>query len=202
MSNDVERGSLVTHGPAPLSATPGAMRVAGVEGSLPLPDGRGVCFRAIRPDDGPQLVAFHAGLSPETLVRRYLYRVGALSAEQAAQIAQVDYHDRMALLATTGPEPEAAIVGVAEYGRVDAGAADIGLVVSDGWQRRGIGTALFARLATYARARGVATFVALTQTSNTRVLAMARRSGYPCTAEAAALEIELRLDISAAPRVL
>jgi len=172
------------------------------EGSLPLRDGAVVFIRPIRPDDAARLVVFHAGLSRETLVQRFFHRTPPLSPAQATQLACVDYADRMALVATCGAEqdaPNAAIIAVARYDRTQADQAEVGVVVADEWQGRGLGSALFHRLAAYARARGIQTFVALTMTSNTRVLGLVRRSGYPYTALAPSVEVELRLDISGGP---
>jgi len=176
--------------------------IGAVEGSLTLRDGVAVFVRPIRPDDAARLTAFHAGLSRETIVQRFFRRTPPLSPAQAAQLACVDYADRMALVATCGPAPgapNAPIVAVARYDRTGDDQAEVGFVVADEWQGRGLGSALFHRLAAYARARGIQTFAALTMTSNTRVLGLLRRSGYPCTAHVASVEVELWLDISAGP---
>jgi RimJ/RimL family protein N-acetyltransferase len=172
---------------------------AATAGPLALRDGSVVCIRPIRPDDAPQLIAFFAGLSRETLMRRFFRRVPPLSPEQSTALARVDYAGSMALVAAAGPEPDAAILAVARYDRVGAEEAELGFVVADTWQGRGIGTALFHRLAPYARAHGITTFVAVTMTNNARVLRLLRRCGYPCAARIASVEVELRLDISAAP---
>jgi GNAT superfamily N-acetyltransferase len=169
------------------------------EGPLTLRDGAMVVVRPIRADDAGRLVAFHAGLSRETLVQRFFRRVPDLSLAQAEELASVDYEGRMALVATSGPEPDAAIVAVARYDRSSPGEAEVGFVVADAWQSRGIGTLLFHRLATYARSHGIGAFMAVIMTSNTRVLGLLRRSGYPSTARVASVEVELRLDISAGP---
>lgn len=191
------RGTRGTHSAASGSATGKASRAHHpTEGMVALRvGGVSVCIRAIRPDDGPRLVAFHGGLSPETLHRRYFRRVGPLTPKQADTLARVDGRDHMALVAATGPERDAPILAVARYDRLDADAAEMGLVVADAWQARGIGSALFARLVAHARACGITTMHAATQTDNLRVLAMARHAGYPCSARLDALEVELRLDI-------
>ncbi len=202
MSRDVQDGQDAGTTPLGPMGVQTLQPIGAVEGSLTLRDGAAVFVRAIRPDDAARLAAFHAGLSRETLVQRYFQQVPPLSPAQAAQLAGVDYADRMALVAIGGPGPDAPnapIVAVARYDRAGADQAEVGFVVADAWQGRGIGSALFHRLAAYARAQGIRTFVALTMTSNTRVLGLLRRSGYPCIALVASVEVELRLDIAAAP---
>ncbi len=168
-----------------------------------LRDGRVAYIRAVRPDDGPALISFHATLSPETLIFRYFRRVGALTPEEAAWLARADEPDHLALVATCGPAPGAPIVALARYDRVtaddagndDGNEAEIGLVVADAWQSCGLGRALFACLVGHARSRGIMTLRAVTQTSNFRVLQMARSAGYPCSGRLDALEVALRWDI-------
>jgi GNAT superfamily N-acetyltransferase len=165
------------------------------EGAVELRTGGVFLIRAARPDDVPRLVAFHAALSPETLVRRYFGRIGALSAREAEQLTQTDDQDRVALVAALGPAYDAPIIALARCDRVAAFEAEVGLVVADAWQGRGVGTVLFARLVEHAHSRGITILHAMTQISNARVLGMARHAGYPCSARLDGLELELRLDI-------
>jgi hypothetical protein len=53
-----------------------------------------------------------------------------------------------------------------------AGVTDVGVVVADAWQSRGIGAALMCALVTRAQARGVTTLTMDVLPSNGRVLAM------------------------------
>src|SRR5258708_31586719 len=108
-----------------------------------LRDGTRVTLRAIRPDDAPRLQAFHARLSPDSVYLRWLSAHPVLSDEEAEGLARVDYHDRMALVATI-PD-DGAIVGVARYSITPGegpGAAEAAVVVADAFQQRGLGTLL------------------------------------------------------------
>src|SRR5579862_2539845 len=51
-------------------------------------------------------------------------------------------------------------VGIASLHPSDQASAEMGVLVEDDWQRRGVGTALVAALATHARGRGLATLTA------------------------------------------
>jgi len=174
---------------------------ARLAGPLALRDGATIHVRAIRPDDAERLRAFHASLSPDTILFRFFRLLPELSPEEAARFTQLDYENRMALVATAGPEPDAPILGVARYDRAGPEEAEVAFVVRDRWQGRGVAPALLHRLAPYARARGITTLVALTMASNGRMLAMLRGSGFPCAMRFAAGEVEARLDIAGGPRV-
>jgi RimJ/RimL family protein N-acetyltransferase len=162
--------------------------------------GAAVRVRAIRPDDTPRLRAFHAHLSSDTILWRYLHYVPALSVSDADHITHVDYTNRMALLATVCQDDQERIVAVGSYDRIGPDSAEIAFVVADDWQGRGIATTLLARLAAYARAQGFTTLVALTLSTNRRMLHVLRSSGYPSTVRFEDVEdVEVRLDISEPP---
>src|SRR2546428_7679631 len=85
-------------------------------------------------------------LSSRTVYQRF-FSVRRLLPEEAHAFANVDYRQRMAVVAEVddGQEPE--LIGVARYGPSDEGTtADIGLVVADGWQGLGLGSLLLAEI--------------------------------------------------------
>src|SRR2546422_10497303 len=110
--------------------------LADPEQSVTLRNGASVRVRAIRPDDEPRLMGLCRGLSPRTLYHRF-FSFRRLLPEEAHAFANVDYGQRMAVVAEVddGHEPE--LVGVARYGPSEEGTADIGLVRADAWQGLG-----------------------------------------------------------------
>jgi RimJ/RimL family protein N-acetyltransferase len=56
--------------------------------------------------------------------------------------------------------------------------ADVAFVVDDAWQRKGLGTALLARLAKAAKERGVLAFTADALSSNKAMLGVFQASGF------------------------
>src|SRR3989449_3405058 len=119
--------------------------LADPEQGATLRNGASVRVRAIRPDDEPRLMALCRRLSPRTVYQRF-FSVRRLLPEEAHAFANVDYRQRMAVVAEVddGPEPE--LVGVARYSPSDEGTADIGLVVADAWQGLGLGDRKSTRL--------------------------------------------------------
>src|SRR5437879_12658409 len=81
-------------------------------------------------------------LSPRTVYERF-FSFRRLLPEEAHALANVDYRQRMALVAgvAAGQRPE--LIGVARHGRgAEVTTADIALVVGDGWQGLGLGAIL------------------------------------------------------------
>src|SRR5882672_3812872 len=120
--------------------------LADPERGVTLRNGAPVRVRAIRPDDEPRLMALCRRLSPRTVYQRF-FSVRRLLPEEAHAFANVDYRQRMAVVAEVddGPEPE--LVGVARYSRTDEETtADVGLVVEDGWQGLGLGSILLEEI--------------------------------------------------------
>ena len=92
-----------------------------------LRNGASVHLRPIRPDDAPRLMALCQRLSLRTLFQRF-FSPRRLRAEDAHALANVDYRERMALVAEVDTGQEPILIGVARYGPAgEAAVADIGL---------------------------------------------------------------------------
>ena len=130
----------------------------------------GVAIRQVHPEqDLPALSDFFTGLSTHTRYLRFFGPVtpgAALLRTLAGCAGNVD-----ALVAVRG----GVIVGHAmAVDRADRGArvTDIGVVVDDAWQRRGVGAALMRAIVTGAHARGVTVLEMDVLDGNRQVLAM------------------------------
>lgn len=132
-------------------------------------------MRPIRPDDEPRLLALCHRLSPRTVYERF-FSPRRLLPEEAHAFANVDYRQRMALVAEvdTGQDPE--LIGVARYGPSDEETiADIGLVVEDGFQGLGLGPILLKEILREGDERGIRHFKADVLTENRRALRLLAR---------------------------
>lgn len=147
-----------------------------------LRDGTPVHVRPIRPDDEAALVAFHSRLSPHTIYRRFFSPRPVLPPKDVHRFTNVDYHDRMALIALIGGE----MAGVARYDRQparpghegDGAEAEVAFVIEDRHQGRGLGSLLLEHLAGAARERGFEYFVAETLAENRSMLGVFRDAGF------------------------
>ena len=139
-----------------------------------LHDGTVVDLEPMHPGDEARLDRFHHTLSRETTQRRFFAVHPQLSDQELHWFTHVDHRHREAMVAVHDNE----IVGVGRLDRLDNGDedAEVAFVVADAWQGRGLGSALFARLAQRARELGVRRFVADTFFDNRRMLAVFRHS--------------------------
>lgn len=117
-------------------------------------DGAPIRLRPIRPEDEPRMVAFHKTLSDRSVLQRYTRPITLdqrITHQRLNRICFIDYDREMALVATT-MDPQSAIIAVGRLGRIrDTGLARFSLLVSDDWQKRGIGKLLLNRLLDIAR---------------------------------------------------
>jgi RimJ/RimL family protein N-acetyltransferase len=136
-----------------------------------LPEGVRVRIRPIRPEDADRLVAFYEGLSRHTAYQRFFTVMKRLPPDWARMLATVDYRRRLALVAEDGSETAPRLIGVARYEPTErADTVEVAFVVQDGWQGRGLGTALLHELLEAAGARGIRRFVAYVLADNRRML--------------------------------
>lgn len=169
---------------------------AALAGALVLRDGTRLHQRAIRSDDAARLQAFHGRLSRKSVLFRFFGVMPVLNSDLAVRLSQVDYDNRMAVVATADGSADAPIIAVARYQRTGPEVAEIGLAVEDRWQGHGIGPRLLRTLAAYARRHGIAVLVADVMYDNDRMLAMLRHSGIPTTSHIRDGRVEARLDIA------
>lgn len=108
-------------------------------------------MRPVRPDDGAALDALMARCSVETRYRRFFVPVRDMPAEyrDGALAGDPDRHDALVV-----QRPAGEIIALASLVAARAG-AELGVLVEDGWQRRGLGTTLVHELVARARDRGV-----------------------------------------------
>lgn len=171
-----------------------------------LRDGTPVHVRPIRPDDQEALVAFHGRLSAHTIYRRFFSPRPVLPPKDVHRFANVDYHDRMALIALIGGE----MAGVARYDRQTTPAggedapseAEVAFVIEDRHQGRGLGSLLLEHLAGAARERGFEYFVAETLAENRSMLGVFRDAGFVAERRFEDGLIHLRFPIAQTPEAL
>jgi acetyltransferase len=125
-------------------------------------DGSTLLLRPIRPEDEPMLVAFHGTLSERTVALRYFHAMKLstrVAHERLTRICFVDYDREMALVAERDAPAAGGheVLGVGRLGKVrGTSEAEFALLISEGFQRLGLGTALLERLIQIGRDEGVA----------------------------------------------
>lgn len=147
------------------------------ERTIRLDDGREMRVRAIRPDDARRLQDAMRRMSTETRRLRFFTPMRELPDELARDLANVDFADRAALVATLAGEE--AIRAIGRYNRVGGRAAEVAFAVEDDLQGHGIATLMLQLLAEIARSNGFEALVGDTLAENTAMLAVFRNSGFP-----------------------
>lgn len=158
-----------------------------------LRDGLDVVIRPITPLDAPALRAFHAALSDSTIYLRYFAPHPELSDSDLSHLTEVDYRNRVALVAWDGPD----LVGVGRFDRVGEATAEVAFVVRDDHQGHGLGSTLLQQLAHAARDRGIRTLVAEVLPQNGRMIHTFEHAGFPVDRayEDGVVSLSLRLDV-------
>jgi acetyl coenzyme A synthetase (ADP forming)-like protein len=159
----------------PVKSVPAPVYPSQWENDVVLSDGGTAHIRPIRPDDVEQLRALHGRLSPQSVYFRFFSPIPRVPEAQLHRLAEVDYHDRFALVA----ELDGMVVAVARYDRgPNSASAEVAFVVEDDQQRRGLATVMLEHLAAVARSNGIERFDAETLPDNRAMMDVFRHAGF------------------------
>ena len=148
------------------------------------PDGTRLVLRPIRPEDEPLLVAFHATLSERTVSLRYFHPMKLstrVAHERLTRICFIDYDREMVLVAdSTNPETgDHEILGVGRLSKIrGTDDAEFALVISDRFQRQGLGDALLIRLLQIGRDEKIARIFGIILPENVAMKRICEKLGF------------------------
>ncbi|WP_211239339.1 GNAT family N-acetyltransferase [Actinokineospora inagensis] len=120
--------------------------------------------------------ALHARCSAQTLFTRYHAGLGKIPPRWLTRLLQPP--NGTTVVAACGSE----VVAIAQLIPTGRAEAEVAVLVEDGWQRRGLGTALIRRLAADARATGHQRLIAWCLPAEPGFVRAAAASGLPVTA--------------------
>ena len=152
--------------------------------SLKLADGTPVVIRAIRPEDEPMMVRFHETLSDQSVYYRYFTAMSLKQRRCHARLARlcfIDYDREIAMVAAHIDSRTGAteILGVGRLCKSHArNEAEFAVVVSDRWQRRGLGTLLLKRLVEIGRAEHLSRISGTVLAENQSMRRVCERVGF------------------------
>jgi acetyltransferase len=128
------------------------------------PGGEPLTIRPIRPEDEPLMVAFHQGLSEQSVYMRFAGLMGVdqrVAHQRLSRICFNDYDRELALVAEREHEGKPEIAAVVRllklYGTEDG---EFALLVHDDYQGQGIGSYLLSRIIEIGRKEGLKRIVA------------------------------------------
>jgi acetyltransferase len=145
-------------------------------------DGTRLCIRPLRPDDREREIEFINSLSERSRYFRLMTPLKFLPPHLIDRLMDIDYDRRMAFVATIEREGREQFVGLARYGETDrANCVELGITVTDQWQRHGIARLLIAELTRFARWRGVRCMEGIVLHDNLAMIELAKSLGFHAT---------------------
>jgi N-acetylglutamate synthase-like GNAT family acetyltransferase len=148
------------------------VRVPEERSVLTLPEGNEITVRRAGPEDLEAARELHERCSAATLARRYHGPVADVD-RYLAHLLSPRFGQTLAVQTVSGR-----VVALAHL-LWDGDETEVALLVEDAWQRRGIGLELLRRLVAQAVDAGCESVYAVTQATNTGMVATMRRLGLP-----------------------
>jgi RimJ/RimL family protein N-acetyltransferase len=170
----------------------------GDESLVRLADGATVRLRAAS-RDGHDDDAFRRLFFTLSDTTRYLYFCAGVPsnetwAERFVALGHADDCLSFVLVAAVDDD----LIGFARFSRsphAEAHTMEVGIILTDAWQRRGLGGQMLCRLAVEARRHAIKVFTAIALSENRRVLRLARRTFPAVRIACASGSCELTLDL-------
>ncbi len=149
-----------------------------LEETIKAASGEELVVRPIRPSDEDYIKTMFYEFSEQTKYLRYHGTLKSLPHNKLQVFCNVDYDTEMALVVCRGQAGHEEIIGVGRYMTIPGKrSAEMAFVVSDDWQRNGIGTHLFHRLVEIGQQAGLRQFHADVLPENSGMLKIFHRSG-------------------------
>lgn len=159
-------------------------------------DGATIQFRPIRPEDEPSMVKFHQAVSDASVYLRYfqfLKLATRIAHERLSRIVFNDYDRELALVAVH----DGAILGVGRLRKTGGGEGELGMLIADNAQNKGLGSEMMSRLIDVARREGLRSIIADVHGENTKMLHVVRKFGFKIRSDPRDSVVQGKLDLAA-----
>lgn len=164
-----------------------------------------VLIRPIRPEDEPLMRDFQTTLSEQSIYMRYFHAINLsqrMAHEYLVRICHIDYDREMALVVVYD-NPETGRQEIVAGGRLSKSAesdeAEFAMLISDRYQKQGLGTELLKRLIQIGCDEAVGRIVAYMLPTNTGMKRISERLGFSFSVEDDTLKATL--DLSDCPPI-
>lgn len=161
--------------------------------------GKRLQLRPIRPEDGERLKRFYQNAAPADMRLRFFMSRRELPPSELARYSQIDYDREMTFVALEPANGEGREEMAGEVRAVcdpDNRKAEFAIQIASGWQGKGLGRIMLARLVQYLREHGTAEVVGECLLENTSMAELAKSLGFAVVpglaGEATALRLKLR----------
>jgi len=138
-----------------------------------------VRFRGIKPSDEEEMRHLFYRFSEDAVYNRYLHAISSMPHIKMQEYVNVDWNQVMSIVGVVG-EKKGFIVAEARYIKIPNSAfAEIVFVVDEKYQRLGIASFLYNMLIRLAKEHGIKGFVADVLFSNTAMMRVFKKNGFP-----------------------
>lgn len=149
-----------------------------------------ITIRPIRPEDEPIMVKFHETLSEESVYYRYFTQLKLdqrIAHERLTRMCFNDYDREIALVAEHKDKTgQLELLGVGRLSKLRGlNEAEFAMIISDHWQRQGLGTELLQRLVQIGRAEKLERISATILKENHAMQHVAKHVGFKLNRDAA-----------------
>jgi len=165
-------------------------------------DGTEVTLRPIRPEDEPRMVRFHETLSERTVYYRYLEMLQLnqrVAHDRLTRICFIDY-DREVVLVADKKDPDTGFSEIIGVGRLDktpgTNDAELGIIISDSAQGKGLGAAIVRRLVEVSKGENIRRITADILTENMAMQKICKSLGFKLQSEVGDPTVSAVLEIS------
>jgi acetyltransferase len=152
-------------------------------------EGTPVIIRPIQPEDEPLLVKLHGTLSEESVYHRYFSQLKLdqrIAHERLTRICFNDYDREIALVAERkdAKTGDREILGVGRLSKARGlNEGEFALLISDRWQKQGLGSELLKRLVEIARTEKLTRVSAIIMSDNHAMLHVCKKTGFALKAD-------------------
>jgi acetyltransferase len=149
-----------------------------MERTAELKDGTVVVLRSLRKEDEPSISGMFRSCSPETLRQRYQYSFRP-TPEWIAGLCRQDRSREIAVVAEVTDQGAHRLVGLLRLALApDQASAELGILITDDWQGKGLGTLMVHHGLEVAKKWGAKCVTAVTTPDNHRMIKLFRNEGF------------------------
>ena len=159
-----------------------------------LKDGSLVKIRYIDVDDSLRLLEMYNSLSQDTIYNRFFVFRDKLTLEEAEKMAAISRKDEIALVGVVNRGSNEAIIADARI-YIEGDTGEIGIVVHDRWQNKGLGTALVSELIREGEKRGLKRLKIYCLPDNRIMIHVGEKLGFKCSVSELGV-VRMILDLS------
>jgi len=141
--------------------------------------GESILLRPIMPEDETRMVDLFNSFSKQTIRHRFFHMINEMNHESLMRYCFNDYDREIALVGETGKGKNKKLTGVVRI-MLDLGldSAEFAIVITDYWQKRGLGTHMLKHILAIAREKGITRIWGHVMSDNAEMISLFRKENF------------------------